>query len=49
MSKLVLLLNDDEGEGKFHRGGGEDSPDDPSNCLAISEASVSKKIGVEHL
>lgn len=38
MSKLVLLLDDDEGEGDFHRGGGEDSPDDLPNCLAISEA-----------
>lgn len=44
-----MLSDDGEGEGKFHRGGREDSPDDPSNCLAISEASVSKKIGVEHL
>lgn len=49
MSKLVLLLDDGEGEGDFHRGGGEASPDDLSNCLATSEAQVSKKTGVEHL
>lgn len=36
MSKLSSLLDDDEGD--FHRGGGESSPDDLSNCLAISEA-----------